>query len=754
MADTTTIITNATALYGKISRAYDNLRKLGEANITLGAVEARLLNLDKLWEKFDAMNDILAERVDELKHDAYAKQDIPSLGEESYLVNKGLMLELRRTLQKKERAAASATSETSTSAPRTTLPRIQLPTFTGRYEDWPAFRDLFVSLIGQDKTTKPVEKMHYLKSCVKGKADLLIRDLSSTEANYERAWQTLSDYYENKRLLTRSYLTNFLSLPKMKGESAAELRKIFHGIKTTVSSLTSIDRPVGITEDLFVHLAVDLLDSRSRREWETSISETNEPPPYALLERFLERRLHTLESLPSTKIDVSPNKTGGSQSKSTRTHHARKQDSKEPKGNTRGRCSACQGDHFVMLCDTYKKMTASERKQHVEGNDLCGNCLGRHKIKDCASKKNCSACNDRHHTSLHDAYRSSETVKTSHVSKGPFPTPVSVLLATARVRVCDRYGFWQSVRALVDQVYGVGGKKTGVSKGKVVLTLQSLSGCPSITVHALVLPKLTIYAGGYNGGEQNWSHLQGLELADPDYRSADPVDILLGADVYGSILCQGLKKGNRHEPIAQQTTLGWILSGVVGETTTGHHVHTHQCQIEDDVSILVRRFWEQEELQRPSQLFSKADQECEDHFLRHHTRTANGRYVVRLPTIEPLPDLSATRRAASRALQHVSKKLERESTFRSMYVDFMKQYLDLNHMKPAPLSTTGSLQRTCYLPHHGVLSESSASTKLRVVFNGSSSLANGDCLNRFLMTGPNLLPALADILLRRRRHRV
>ncbi|XP_029176332.1 uncharacterized protein LOC114944532 [Nylanderia fulva] len=668
MADTATIITNATALYGKISRAYNNLRKLGEANITLGAVEARLLNLDKLWEKFDAMNDILAERVNEIKHDVYAKQDIPSLGEESYLVNKGLMLEMRRTLQKKERAAASATSETSTSAPRTTLPRIQLPTFTGRYEDWPAFRDLFVSLIGQDKTTKPVEKMHYLKSCVKGKADLLIRNLSSTEANYERAWQTLSDYYENKSLLTRSYLTNFLSLPKMKGESAAELRKIFHGIKTTVSSLTSIDRPVG--------------------------------------KRFLERRLHTLESLPSTKIDVSPNKASGSQSRSTRTHHARKQDLKELKGNTRGRCSACQGDHFVMLCNTYKKMTASERKQHVKGNDLCGNCLGRHKIKECASKKNCSACNDRHYTSLHDAYRSSETVKTSHVSKGPVPTPVA-----------------------------------------------SLRGCPSITVNALVLPKLTIYAGGYNGGGQNWSHLQGLELADPDYRSADPVDILLGADVYGSILCQGLKKGNRHEPIAQQTTLGWILSGVVGETTTGHHVHTYQCRIEDDVSILVRRFWEQEELQRPSQLFSKADQECEDHFLRHYTRTANGRYVVKLPTIEPLPDLSATRRAASRALQHVSKKLERESTFRSMYVDFMEQYLDLNHMKPAPLSTTGSLQRTCYLPHHGVLRENSASTKLRVVFNGSSSLANGDCLNRFLMTGPNLLPALADILLRWRKHR-
>lgn len=148
-----------------------------------------------------------------------------------------------------------------------------------------------------------------------------------------------------------------------------------------------------------------------------------------------------------------------------------------------------------------------------------------------------------------------------------------MLLATARVRVIDRHGSWHPVRALVDQgsessivserltqrlklprtsasvsVFGVGGKKTGVSKDRVTLTLQALSGSSSIAVDALVLPRLTIFAGGYNGGVQNWLHLQGLELADPDYRSADPVDILLGADVYGTILCQGLKKGSRHEP--------------------------------------------------------------------------------------------------------------------------------------------------------------------------------------------------------------
>ncbi|XP_029168783.1 uncharacterized protein LOC114938832 [Nylanderia fulva] len=87
-----------------------------------------------------------------------------------------------------------------------------------------------------------------------------------------------------------------------------------------------------------------------------------------------------------------------------------------------------------------------------------------------------------------------------------------------------------------------------------------------------------------------------------------------------------------------------------------------------------------------------------------------------------------------------------------MYVEFMQKYKELRHMMLAPAPAEPQ-RGTCYLPHHGVLRPDSTSTKLRVVFNGSSSLPNGDSLNQFLLTGPNLLPALADILLRWRRHR-
>ncbi|XP_029165401.1 uncharacterized protein LOC114936392 [Nylanderia fulva] len=770
MTDTKAIIATATVLYGKISRAFENLRKLGEANMTLGAVEARLQNLEKLWDKFDALNDTLADRVDEIKHEVYAKQDIPSSGEEAYLLNKDLMLDLKSALQLQLQAASSTAAATTSPAPRTALPKIQPPTFAGKYEDWPSFRDLFQSLIGRNQAAKPVEKLHYLKLCVKGDADLLIRNLSTTEDNYEIAWKTLSDYYENKRLLTRNYLNNFLALTKMKSESAAELRRLFHGVKTTVSSLKSIDRPIDRTEDLFVHLVVELLDSRSRREWESDISHTTSPPSYASLEAFIERRLHTLEALFPARNDSSSSST----TKSTRSHHVKCQD---PKEKSRSRCSICQGDHFVMFCGDYKDKTAMARKQLVREHKLCSNCLGRHQSSECSSKKTCTACGSRHHSSLHDAFREAEAATTFHVAQGADSSSATVLLATARVRVLDCHGSWQSARALIDQgsessiiserlaqrlrlprraaavsVYGVGEKRTGVTKGKMRLTLQSRRGESPTFVNALVLPKLTLFSGGCRSSRRTWTHLEDLELADPEFCSSDPVDILLGADVYGTIIRQGLRKGGSKDPVAQQTSLGWILSGTVSSTAPSQHISAHHCQIEEDITCLVRRFWEQEEVHRPSPTLTKAELECEEHYRRHHSRSPDGRYIVRLPTIEPLPDLSGTRRAASRALQQTEKRLEKDADFKDMYVEFMQKYKELRHMMLAPAPAEPQ-RGTCYLPHHGVLRPDSTSTKLRVVFNGSSSLPNGDSLNQFLLTGPNLLPALADILLRWRRHR-
>lgn len=233
-----------------------------------------------------------------------------------------------------------------------------------------------------------------MKTSLKGEAELLIRDLSTMSENYDRAWKTLSSYYENKRLLVRAYLANFVSLSKMKSESAVELQKIFHSMKSTVNSLENIGRPISSGEDLFVYLAVELLDPRSRREWESFIRDRvlSDPPSYADLEHFFDRHLHTLESMTPVKTDGTGMKTNAGNAKSVCSHLARKQESKS-EGKTR--CALCPKDHFILYCDEYKKKSAVARKQCLEEKTLCLNYLGRHRVSKCASKKDCSACGSR-----------------------------------------------------------------------------------------------------------------------------------------------------------------------------------------------------------------------------------------------------------------------------------------------------------------------------------------------------------------------
>ncbi|GAB1860679.1 Gag-pol polyprotein [Camponotus japonicus] len=765
------LITVATDLYGKIARTHDNLLKLGAAKITVGAVEARLQSLEKYWSKFDTHNDELLNYLDQIADSEYLRLDIPALAEEAYLSNKGMLLDLLHSLKTEEKEAATKAREPSSQAPRTTLPRIQLPPFSGLYQDWPSFRDLFNSIIGQDTAISQVEKLHYLRTCLKGEAALLVGDLPVTGENFTRAWTELTRHYENKRLLVRSYLSRFSSLPMLKGESASELRKLLHGVINTVNSLESIGRPITSSEDYFVYSVTEKLDPRSRREWEHSVKGTTEPPSYSTLRSFLEERLQTLEALQPSKATPEPaaSKSSACSNRSARVQHARKSECK------RGRCSVCQQNHYIMFCDGYKAKTAAEKKQLVETANLCLNCLGKHKVSECASKKACSACGERHHTTLHDACTASAILKTSHTTRNSPNVPIAVLLATARVRITDRYGVTHVARALVDHgsesslisealvqrlrlartptsvaVFGVGGKQTGYARGRVALNLSSLGGGPTVRVSVLVFPRLTVYDGGIKADSNAWKYLDGLDLADPDFLTADPVDILLGADVYAAILQEGVRKGEPHQPVAQKTSLGWILSGCVSSPTASRRAIANACTTEEDLSVLVRQFWQQEELPVQDSSHSLEDRKCEEFFRRTYTRTPEGRYMVRLPVLEPLPNLAATRQSAQRVLASMEKRFVREPHLQDLYKDFMRQYEDLGHMSLADPPTSN---RIGYLPHHGVMREASSTTKLRVVFNGSSTVSSGTSLNQHLLVGPNLLPQLADILAKWRRHR-
>ncbi|XP_072763713.1 uncharacterized protein [Anoplolepis gracilipes] len=76
----------------------------------------------------------------------------------------------------------------------------------------------------------------------------------------------------------------------------------------------------------------------------------------------------------------------------------------------------------------------------------------------------------------------------------------------------------------------------------------------------------------------------------------------------------------------------------------------------------------------------------------------------------------------------------------------MREYIDLNHM--SLVSRDDNASNAIYLPHHGVVRESSLTTKLRVVFDASAKTTSGVSLNDALMVGANLQDNIIDIIMR------
>jgi len=88
--------------------------------------------------------------------------------------------------------------------------------------------------------------------------------------------------------------------------------------------------------------------------------------------------------------------------------------------------------------------------------------------------------------------------------------------------------------------------------------MQSVSHAAQITPASRVLyydrPYTSIINEIFTKSNQyrvQWKYIAGFELADP--MSLNPIDIIIGADLFGMLVLDGVQKGSEHKPTA---TLG------------------------------------------------------------------------------------------------------------------------------------------------------------------------------------------------------
>ncbi|XP_073820643.1 uncharacterized protein [Musca autumnalis] len=144
---------------------------------------------------------------------------------------------------------------------------------------------------------------------------------------------------------------------------------------------------------------------------------------------------------------------------------------------------------------------------------------------------------------------------------------------------------------------------------------------------------------------------------------------------------------------------------------------------------------------------------CEAFFKENCSRGSDGRYKVALPFKPKILDNSPpkfchTHYCALKRLKQVKSKFVNNSTYASKYRKFMAEYESLGHMTKIGTYPEAIEPNGCFLPHHGLIRESSSTTKLRVVFDGSCKRPPYTLLNDELCPGPalqNYLPAIINL---------
>ncbi|XP_068140060.1 uncharacterized protein [Drosophila tropicalis] len=276
-------------------------------------------------------------------------------------------------------------------------------------------------------------------------------------------------------------------------------------------------------------------------------------------------------------------------------------------------------------------------------------------------------------------------------------------------------------------VTGISSVQADTTRGSSTLQIKSKYSNNHLTVQAHVLGKITSTLERQNIDASALDVFSDLQLADSEFTTNAPIDVLLGGEHVWSAITGKKLYDNTGKLIAISSIFGWVISSITMPQANNTFALTSYI----DVNGSLQRFWELEDISSTTKL-EPDDEQVEKHFLATHTRDEKGKYIVELPFKVTNPEFGDTLQGALNCFQSVERRLHQDANLRAKYVNFMREYFDLGHMRELPPNKVNIGQRF-YLPHHPVLGR-----QLRVVFDGSFCDTKGKSLNDYLFTGPSI----------------
>lgn len=317
------------------------------------------------------------------------------------------------------------------------LPRITLPSFDGTYENWPSFRDTYVSLIHASMTISDIEKYHDLKASLVGEAAKCIESLQLSNQNYAIAWKTLVDRFDNKKQIIKNHIRSILNLSNINKNT---LRDSVDNITKDVRALKACNEPVDTWDTLLIGIITAKFENKLNEDWESIMADT-ESPKYEHLINFLTKKCKIFEAV----NDINKVWTSSRPSGINKINHNKKSSlATKPVNNFK--CIMCAAEHSIYKCPSFLKLSPPNRYDVIKSKNLCTNCLREgHKPINCYSCT-CKYCNLKHNSLLHFNNKNESTDKivnkqqadqSSEVPSTSLYTQIAtqVILSTALVKI-------------------------------------------------------------------------------------------------------------------------------------------------------------------------------------------------------------------------------------------------------------------------------------------------------------------------------
>ena len=304
------------------------------------------------------------------------------------------------------------------------LPHTEVQTFNGDPLSYCDFVRSFESLI-ESRTTDDNTRLNYLVQCTSGDVRELMRSCLSMKRNegYQEARRLLKERYGQGFKIATALVDRVTKGPPIKNEALQKFSVMLTTCKNTlreIGYLNKIENPDSL------HRVVERLPFPLRQRWRDIADDITFNKQREItfddIAKFVESKARALThpifgnisaDLKYKGKDSANNSrkisnfatcagvehscgsaNGGGNAFSNRT---------EPRKD-RPKCSMCQGNHWLIRCGEFRRLSVEQRTAFVCRKGLCDNCfLSDHSVKSCPRVSFCKipSCQVKHSTYLH-----------------------------------------------------------------------------------------------------------------------------------------------------------------------------------------------------------------------------------------------------------------------------------------------------------------------------------------------------------------